>query len=74
MQNHAPGHVTGARLASLSVCIFLMATASAAAAPLHDPACIRLCVEKAHAACLDATNEKCFHQHAVSCQKACPSR
>lgn len=73
MQNHKPGHIMGACLVSLSLCVFLLPTACEAAARL-PPACVRLCVEKAHAACMNATNEQCFRQHAVSCQKACPHR
>jgi hypothetical protein len=74
MQTREPGHRIGARVASLSICFFLMATASEAAGWAHDPACVRACNEKAHAACLDATNEHCYREHAVSCQKACPTR
>ena len=73
MQYREPGHRTGACVALLSICFFLMATACEAAGWFHDPACVRHCVEKAHAACMDATNEQCFRQHAVSCQKACPT-
>lgn len=75
MQNHKPGHIMRACLVSLSLCVSLLATASEATAQyLHAPPCGRLCVEKAHAACMNATNEQCFRQQVVSCQKACPHR
>ncbi len=53
-----------------------MATASAAAQPLHDPACIRHCALKAHDACLNTRTRdgSCFHDYAVRCEKKCPYR
>ena len=56
--------------------IFLVATASAAAQSLHDPACIRRCALKAHDACLNTRTRdgSCFHDYAVRCEKKCPYR
>jgi hypothetical protein len=72
MQNREAGRRIGACMASLSMCFFLMATAGEAVAQVHDPACVRRCVLNAHNACMDATNEKCFHESSVSCEKKCP--
>jgi hypothetical protein len=49
-----------------------LATTGEAVAQIHDPACVRRCVLKAHDACMDATNEKCFRESSVSCEKKCP--
>jgi hypothetical protein len=72
MKNRKSNRSIGASMASLGICFFLAMAAGEALAQDHDPACIRRCSQQAHDACMDATNEKCYRESSVSCDRKCP--